>query len=172
MQHIRKSREGGIREGGVSQICRKLRAPNLHKNVGISFRTSEKGCAKLSQICREFESKFRTNLCKYLFSNAPFSKYLTYTHVASFAGWMRGNCLTGLTWCCGEGPADPGTTEPSLNSDKKVSPRAGCPGLTAFSRSLRVKFVKHLIRTPSLPKMTRSTFSEVSVLFPEEERIC
>ena len=41
-------------------------APNLRKIAGISFRTSEEGCAKLSQICREFESKFRTILCKYL----------------------------------------------------------------------------------------------------------
>ena len=34
-------------------------APNLHKIAGMSFRTSEEGCAKLSQIYREFESQFR-----------------------------------------------------------------------------------------------------------------
>ena len=45
--------------------------PNLRKITGISFRTSEEGCAKLSQICREFESQFRTILCKYPFSDAP-----------------------------------------------------------------------------------------------------
>ena len=57
---VQKSREGGVREGGVAQICRKLR----------------KGCTKSSQICRKFENQFRTILCKYPFSKAPFSKLL------------------------------------------------------------------------------------------------
>ena len=35
-------------------------APNSRKIAGISFRTSEEGCAKLSQTCRELESQFRT----------------------------------------------------------------------------------------------------------------
>ena len=43
----------------VRQICAKL----------LVFRTSHEGCTKLSQICRKFESRFRTILCKYPFSN-------------------------------------------------------------------------------------------------------
>ena len=54
-------------------------APNLRKIAGSSLRTSGEGCAKLSQICRELESQFRTILCKYPFSNAPFSKFLKCT---------------------------------------------------------------------------------------------
>ena len=44
---------------------------------------AEEGCAKLSQICREFESQFWTIFCKYPFSNAPFSKFLTLQGVAT-----------------------------------------------------------------------------------------
>ena len=40
-------------------------APNLRKIAGTSIRASHEGCAKLSQICREFESHFRTNCHKY-----------------------------------------------------------------------------------------------------------
>ena len=39
-------------------------APNWRKISGISFWKTEEGCAKLSRICREFESQFRTILCK------------------------------------------------------------------------------------------------------------
>ena len=53
-------------------------APNLRKIADVSFRASDEGCARLSQTCREFESQFRTILCKYPFSNAPFSKFLTF----------------------------------------------------------------------------------------------
>ena len=58
------------------ETCRKLRAKFAQKISGVSFSASEEGCAKLSQICRESESQFRTILCKYPFSNAPFSKFL------------------------------------------------------------------------------------------------
>ena len=69
-----KSQEGGVREVGVTQNCRKLHAKSA-QIAGIAFRTSEEGCAKLSQLCREFDSQFRTILCKYPFSNAPFLKF-------------------------------------------------------------------------------------------------
>ena len=74
----RKSREGGVRERGTAQICRANCAPNLRKKLPV-FRfvhQLKEGCAKLSQICREFESQFRTILCKYPFSNAPLLKFL------------------------------------------------------------------------------------------------
>ena len=74
-QKIRNPEKGGVREGGVAQICRSC-APNLREIADILFRASEEGCAKLSQICRKFEGKFRTILCKYPFSKAPFSKLL------------------------------------------------------------------------------------------------
>ena len=50
-----KSREGGIREGGVAQVCRKLRA-KLHicaKNAGNSFRASRKGAESQSSYPAE-----------------------------------------------------------------------------------------------------------------------
>ena len=43
-------------------------APNLRKIAVISFRASEKGCAKLSQICREFEKVNFGQFC----ANTPF----------------------------------------------------------------------------------------------------
>ena len=55
-----------------AQICRKLRPKFAQKLPVFPFRTSEEGCAKVSQLYREFESKFRTTLCKYPFSIAPF----------------------------------------------------------------------------------------------------
>ena len=67
-------RRGRSRRGrcaNLSQIARQICA-KLHK---ISFRASQEVCAKLSQICREFESQFRTILCKYPFSNAPFLEF-------------------------------------------------------------------------------------------------
>ena len=60
-------------------------APNLRKIAGLSFRTSEEGCTKLSQICREFQSQFRAILCKYPLSNAPFSEFLDYMFLATVA---------------------------------------------------------------------------------------
>ena len=45
---------------------------------GLPGPLLKEGCAKLSQICREFESQFRTILCKYPFSNVPFLKFLTF----------------------------------------------------------------------------------------------
>ena len=69
----RKGRSRRGRCANLSQIpremCTKLPA----------FRcVLQEGCAKLPQICREFESQFRTILCKYPFSNAPFSKFLMF----------------------------------------------------------------------------------------------
>ena len=39
----------------VAQVCRKLRAKLAQKITCMSFRTSEGGCAKSSQICRKLE---------------------------------------------------------------------------------------------------------------------
>ena len=63
---------GGVRDWGVVQICRKARA-DLSKIMCISFRTSEEGCAKLSQICRKLE-----NLIVFVqfYANAPFQRPL------------------------------------------------------------------------------------------------
>ena len=83
LQKGRNPEKGGaFAKGGVTQICRKL-----HKIAGSSFCTSEEGCAKLSQTCREFESQFRTILCKYLFFNAPFSEFLIF-FVSDFACFL------------------------------------------------------------------------------------
>ena len=59
---IRNPEKGGVREGGVAQICRKLR-PKFAQNCRyisyiISFRTSEEGCAKLSQIRQSISDNF------------------------------------------------------------------------------------------------------------------
>ena len=48
-QILRNPKNGASAEGGIAQICRKVRAKFLHKTTGISFRTSEEGCANLSQ---------------------------------------------------------------------------------------------------------------------------
>ena len=59
---LQKPREG-VRQGGQF-LCKVVAncTPDSRKIAGISFRTmsSDEGCAKLSQICREFESQFRT----------------------------------------------------------------------------------------------------------------
>ena len=72
---IRNPEKGAFARGALRKFVANC-APNLRKSAGISFRTSEQGCAKMSQTCREFENQFRTILCKYPFSNAPFSKFL------------------------------------------------------------------------------------------------
>ena len=68
-----KSQEGGICEGDVAQTYRKLRA-----KFAQGFVPYIRGRVRkiVLQICREFESQCRTILCKYPFSNAPFSKFL------------------------------------------------------------------------------------------------
>ena len=67
---LRNPETGAFARGALRKFC----APNLRRKiVGVSFHTSEEGCAKLSRVCLEFESRFRTILCKYPFSNAPFS---------------------------------------------------------------------------------------------------
>ena len=53
-------------------------APNACKTSGVSFRASNEGCTKLPQICRKLEDQFRTILCKYPFSNAPISEFLSF----------------------------------------------------------------------------------------------
>ena len=52
-------RRGRSRRGRCAKLSQI--APNLRKIAGISFRTSEEGCAKLSQICREFEMSISDN---------------------------------------------------------------------------------------------------------------
>ena len=56
---LRNPEKGAFARGALRKFVANC-APNLRKSAGISFRTSEEGCAKLSQICREFESQFRT----------------------------------------------------------------------------------------------------------------
>ena len=63
-------RRGRSRGRRCAQSCRNLRELAQQKIAGTLFGTSEKACAKLSYICCEFESQFRTILCKYPFSNA------------------------------------------------------------------------------------------------------
>ena len=63
---IRNPEKGAFARGALRKFVANC-AANLRKIAGISFRTSEEGCAKLSRICREF----RTSWCKYPFSNAP-----------------------------------------------------------------------------------------------------
>ena len=70
MKNQPKSREAG---GALRKFVASC-APKLGKIAEISFRASHEGCAKLSRVCRKFESEFRTILCKYLFSNDPFLK--------------------------------------------------------------------------------------------------
>ena len=65
---LRRKRSRRGRSGNLSKKT------NLRKIAGIPFRTSHKGCAKLSQICRKFESKFQIILCNYPLSNAPSRK--------------------------------------------------------------------------------------------------
>ena len=60
--------ERGVREGGFAQICRKVRQ-TCAKLLVVHFIHH----TKQKQNCREFESQFQTILCKYPFSNAPFS---------------------------------------------------------------------------------------------------
>ena len=55
MQPLRYPEKGALAKGALRKFVANC-APNLRKIAGISFRTSEEGCAKLSQICREFES--------------------------------------------------------------------------------------------------------------------
>ena len=69
---FRNPEKGAWRCANLSQIARQICA-----KLPVFRFVPEEGCAKLSQICREFESQFRTILCKYPFSNAPFSKFLT-----------------------------------------------------------------------------------------------
>ena len=75
----------------LSQIARRICA----KIAGKSVRASEERCAKLSQICREFESQFRTILCKCPFSNVPFSKVLISLPLLRLGGEEAGPQKTG-----------------------------------------------------------------------------
>ena len=61
---IRNPEKGAFARGALRKFVANC-APNLHRIAGVSFRASEEGCAKLSQICREFEGQFLTILCKY-----------------------------------------------------------------------------------------------------------
>ena len=70
-----KSREGGVREGGVAQSSRNC-APNLREIAGIRFvhqRKDAQKCLKVAQIWKSILD----NLCKYPFSNTPYLKFLT-----------------------------------------------------------------------------------------------
>ena len=80
MTIFRKSQEGGVREGGVTQICRKLRA-KFAQNCRY-FVLYIRG--RVREIVANCENQFRTILCKYPFSNAPFSEFraeLKVTHL-------------------------------------------------------------------------------------------
>ena len=66
-----KSREGGVREWGVAQIWSQIARQICAKLPVFHFVPQRKGAQNLSQICREFESQFRTILCKYPFSQCP-----------------------------------------------------------------------------------------------------
>ena len=92
---LRNPEKGAFVRGALRKLVADC-APNLRKSAGISFRTSEEGCAKLSQIYREFESRFRTILCKYPFSNARFLKFLRYIHFSCKPSWQGRE--SGL-WC-------------------------------------------------------------------------
>ena len=59
-------REGGVREGGVAQICRKLRA-KFAQNCRYSFRTSEEG----AQNCRKFVANLQVHFGQFC-ANTPF----------------------------------------------------------------------------------------------------
>ena len=71
---FRHSEKGAFAKGALRKSVANC-APNLRKIASSSFHTSEKGCAKLTvaTLSCKFESQFRTILCKYPFSNAPFS---------------------------------------------------------------------------------------------------
>ena len=75
-QNTQTSREGGVCEGGVAEICREI-AHQICARLSV-FRScaSEEGCTKLPQNWRKVEDQFRTMLCEYPFSNAPFSALL------------------------------------------------------------------------------------------------
>ena len=67
---FRNPEKGAFAKGALCKFVANC-APNLRKIAGILFCMSKGGCATVSQICREFESQFRTILCKYPFSNVP-----------------------------------------------------------------------------------------------------
>ena len=75
MTLFQKSREGGVREGGVAQTVRQIYA----KLLVFRFVRHMKG----AQNCCEFVENLK---CKYPFSNAPFSKrrFLLRAHCTNF----------------------------------------------------------------------------------------
>ena len=58
---LRNPEKGAFGKGALRKFVANC-APNLRKFASALFRASDDGCAKLSQICREFESQFRTIL--------------------------------------------------------------------------------------------------------------